>query len=120
MNTLIKKTAHTSRGFTYTYYISREWAGKPAILLLHGWPDHAAMWEGLAVKHLVPAGYGLIIPGCLGYGGSSKPTNPQAYNPVGLTNDFIEILDVEHVEKGDQRRSRLGRRAGSTLLQLSR
>lgn len=99
METLIKKTAHTSRGSTYICYVSRESAGKPTILLLHGWPDHAAMWEDLAVKHLVPAGYGLIIPDCLGYGGSSKPTDHQAYNPVGLTNDFSEILDVEHVEK---------------------
>jgi len=40
MDTLIKKTTHTSRGFTYTYYVSRESAGKPTILLLHGWPDH--------------------------------------------------------------------------------
>jgi soluble epoxide hydrolase/lipid-phosphate phosphatase len=99
MEILIKKTTHTSRGFTYTYFVSRASAGKSTILLLHGWPDHAAMWEDLAVKHLVPAGHGLIIPDCLGYGGSSKPTDPQAYNPVGLTNDFIEILDVENVEK---------------------
>jgi pimeloyl-ACP methyl ester carboxylesterase len=75
MDTLIKKTAHTSRGFTYTYSVSRASAGKSTILLLHGWPDHAAMSEGLAVKHLVPAGYGLIIPDCLGYGDSSKPTD---------------------------------------------
>jgi len=99
MDTLTKKTIQTSRGFTYTYYVSKASKGKPTIFLLHGWPDSAALWEDLATKHVVPAGYGVIIPDCLGYGGSSKPTDVNAYNPVGLTNDFSEILSAEEIEK---------------------
>jgi soluble epoxide hydrolase / lipid-phosphate phosphatase len=57
------------------------------------------MWESLAVKHIVPAGYGVIIPDCLGYGGSSKPTDPQAYNLVGLDNDLTNILDAVGIQK---------------------
>ena len=99
MDTLTKKTLQTSRGFTYTYYVSSALPGKPTLFLLHGWPDSAALWEDLATKHLIPAGYGVIIPDCLGYAGSSKPTDVQAYNPVGVTNDFSEILSAEDIEK---------------------
>jgi soluble epoxide hydrolase/lipid-phosphate phosphatase len=55
--------------------------------------------EDLTTKHLVPAGYGVIVPDCLGYNGSDKPTDPKVYNPIGLTNDFSEILDAEKVGK---------------------
>ena len=99
MDTLRKRTVQVSRGFTYTFYVFPALSGKQTIFLLHGWPDHAEMWEDLAVKYLVPAGYGIIVPDCLGYGGSSKPINPEAYNPVGLTDDFIEILDEERVNE---------------------
>ncbi|KAL6884433.1 Alpha/Beta hydrolase protein [Trichoderma evansii] len=99
MNTLKKKTVTTSRGFSYTYYTSTSLNGKPTILLLHGWPDHAALWEDLATRHLTPQGYGVIIPDCLGHGDTSKPTDPDVFNSVGLTGDFIDILDAEHVEK---------------------
>ncbi|KAE9372744.1 alpha/beta-hydrolase [Stipitochalara longipes BDJ] len=99
MDILTKKTVQTSRGFTYTYYVSPASSGKPTVFLLHGWPDSAALWEDLATKHLIPAGYGVIIPDCLGYGGSSKPTDVNAYNPVGITNDFHEILSAEDIEK---------------------
>lgn len=99
MNTLTEKTVQTTRGFTYTYYVSSAQAGEATIFLIHGWPDSAALWEDLATKHLIPAGYGVIIPDCLGYAGSSKPTDVQAYNPLGLTNDFSEILSAENIEK---------------------
>jgi soluble epoxide hydrolase / lipid-phosphate phosphatase len=99
MDTLTKKTLASSRGFTYTYYLSPARPGKPTVMLLHGWPDSSAMWENLATKHLVPESYGVIIPDCLGYGGSDKPTDPQIYNPEGLTNDFREILNAENIEK---------------------
>lgn len=99
METLTKKTVQTSRGFFYTYYTSISSGGKPTILLLHGWPDHAALWEDLATSYLIPKGYGVIIPDCLGYGDSSKPTDPEVFNSTGLTGDFIDILDAEHVDK---------------------
>ncbi|KAK4065871.1 uncharacterized protein Triagg1_8423 [Trichoderma aggressivum f. europaeum] len=98
MDTLTKKVAKVSRGFSYTYYASTASSGKPTILLLHGWPDHAALWEDLATRYLIPQGYGVIIPDCLGHGDTSKPTDPEVFNSAGLTGDFIEVLDAEHVE----------------------
>lgn len=99
MDTLKKKTVTTSRGFSYTYYTSTPLNGKPTILLLHGWPDHAAVWEDLVTRHLIPQGYGVLIPDCLGHGDTAKPIDSKVFNSVGLTGDFIDILDAEQVEK---------------------
>jgi pimeloyl-ACP methyl ester carboxylesterase len=78
MDTLTKKTITTKRGFEYTYYVSPAAAGKPTLLLHHGFPDQANEWEQLITNHLKPAGYGVIAPDLLGYGGTSKPTDPAA------------------------------------------
>jgi soluble epoxide hydrolase/lipid-phosphate phosphatase len=96
---LIKRTLDTSRGYKYNYYISPAAAHKPTILLLHGWPDSAELWTDLATKYLQPAGYGLVVPDCLGYGDTSKPTDPRAYAWTGMTQDLCEILDAEKVDK---------------------
>ncbi|POS71370.1 hypothetical protein DHEL01_v210238 [Diaporthe helianthi] len=99
MNTLTKKKISTKRGFEYTYFVSSAAAGKPTVLLQHGFPDEAAMWEGFIVNHLRPAGYGVIAPDLLGYGGTSKPTNPAVYKYADLASDIVEIIDAEKVDK---------------------
>lgn len=99
MDTLTKKTITTKRGFEYTYYVSPAASGKPTLLLHHGFPDQAEEWEDLIVKHLKPAGYGVIAPDLLGYGGTSKPTDPAAYKFGGMTADVVEIVDAEKVDK---------------------
>ncbi|EGR51307.1 uncharacterized protein TRIREDRAFT_57045 [Trichoderma reesei QM6a] len=99
MDNLIRKTVKTSRGFLYTYYTSQSSNGKPTAFLLHGWPDHAPLWEDLATNHIIPKGYGVIIPDCLGFGDSSKPTRPEDFHSVGLTGDLRDILDAENVDQ---------------------
>ncbi|KAF1348553.1 Alpha/Beta hydrolase protein [Delphinella strobiligena] len=99
MDTLHKKTLNVSRGLTYTYYTSPAKAQKPILLLCHGFPDCAAEWEDLITTHLVPAGYGVVAPDCLGYAGTSKPTDPSLYKWRLMTADIIEILDAEEVTK---------------------
>ncbi|KAL1858269.1 hypothetical protein Daus18300_010015 [Diaporthe australafricana] len=99
MDTLTKKTITTKRGFEYTYYVSPAAAGKPTLILHHGFPDQAEEWEGLIINHLKPAGYGVIAPDLLGYGGTSKPTDPAAYKFRGMTADVVEILDAEKADK---------------------
>lgn len=95
MDSLSKKTITTKRGFTYTYYVSPAAAGKPTVLLQHGFPDAAGEWEDVITQHLKPAGYGVIAPDLLGYGGTSKPTDPAAYTLGGMTADVVELLDAE-------------------------
>lgn len=97
LSTLTKKTLGVARGFTYTYYALPARDGKPTVVLFHGWPDSARLWSGFINDFLAPAGYGVVAPDCLGYGGTSKPTDPAAYAWSQMTGDAIEILDAEGI-----------------------
>ncbi|OBS16270.1 hypothetical protein FPOA_13063 [Fusarium poae] len=98
LSKLNKKTLEVSRGFTYTYYTSPAAAGKPALILFHGWPDTAKLWAGLINNYIVPNGYGVVALDCLGYGGTSKPTDLEAYAWQHMTADAVEILDAEQLD----------------------
>ncbi|KAH7193997.1 Alpha/Beta hydrolase protein [Fusarium flagelliforme] len=99
LSSLTKKTLEVSRGFTYTYYVSPNKPEKPTIILFHGCPDSAQLWSGLINNYLVPNGYGVVALDCLGYAGTSKPTDLEAYAWQHMTADAIEILDAEKVGK---------------------
>ncbi|KAM0228576.1 hypothetical protein ACHAPO_010654 [Fusarium lateritium] len=99
LSSLTKKTIAVSRGFTYTYYVSHAKADKPTIILFHGWPDSANLWVGLINNYLVPNGYGVVALDCLGYAGTSKPTDLEAYAWQYMAADAIEILDAENLGK---------------------
>jgi soluble epoxide hydrolase / lipid-phosphate phosphatase len=92
MDALEKKTFKVSRGFTYAYYTSPARDGLPTIILFHGWPDCADMWEGVITNYLKPAGYGVIAPDLLGWRGTDKPTDYQSYNLQHMSKDAIDIL----------------------------
>lgn len=113
LSKLTKKTLTVSRNLTYTYYTSPAHPSKPSLLLCHGWPDSAHLWSGLINNYLIPKGYGIIALDCLGYGETSKPTDPQLYSWRDLTADAIEILDAEHLPSAIA----LGHDWGSTLCQ---
>jgi soluble epoxide hydrolase/lipid-phosphate phosphatase len=53
----------------------------------------------LVSNHLLPAGYGVLAPDCLGYSGTSKPTTTSSYNSEGMSADLCEILDAENIPK---------------------
>lgn len=95
MDSLEKKTFKVSRGFTYTYYTSPARESLPSIILFHGWPDAAELWEGVITNYLKPAGYGIVALDCLGYAGTSKPTDYKAYNFQHMSKDAVDILDHE-------------------------
>lgn len=97
LSKLTKKTLAGSRGFTYTYYVAPARNSKPSILLLHGWPDSAQLWSGFINDYLLPNGYGIVAPDLLGFGETSKPTDPKCYSWRDLTADLIEILDAEQL-----------------------
>jgi soluble epoxide hydrolase / lipid-phosphate phosphatase len=98
MELLQRKAAETSRGFTFTYYISNPTSAlpRPTLLLLHGFPDDSQLWENV-VGNLTQ--FRLVVPDLLGYSGTSKPTDPSAYNFADHTKDLVEILDAERIEK---------------------
>ncbi|KAM5343668.1 hypothetical protein ACJ41O_012205 [Fusarium nematophilum] len=99
LSQLARKTLLVSRGFTYTYYTSPAQGSKPTLILFHGWPDTAQLWAGLINNHLVPSGYGIVAVDCLGYGGSSKPTDLSSYAWQHMTADAVEILDAENLSQ---------------------
>ena len=102
MDTFEERSFLTTRSLTYHYYISTSAGGtksgvpKKTLLLLHGWPTSSQLWESL-VPYLLPlrSSYQIVIPDILGFGKSSKPTDPKTYNIRDMTKDMIEVLSHE-------------------------
>ena len=83
------KSIQTQRGHTYSYYLANEQATE-TILFLHGFPSSSQDWAE-QVKFFSAKGYKIIAPDLLGYGGSSKPTDPIEYKLRAIANDVIDI-----------------------------
>ena len=66
--------------------------GRRAIVLCHGWPEHAFSWRH-QVPALVAAGYHVIVPNQRGYGNSSCPEDVAAYDIEHLSGDLVALLD---------------------------
>ena len=90
------KDTVTSRGFKYHYYLSTAQAGKPTLLLLHGFPCLSYEWHH-QIKFFKEKGYGLVVPDMLGYGGTDKPRESSFYVHSLLAKDLLDILDHEKV-----------------------
>ena len=97
MNAYVKKDLRTSRGLSYRYFASTNGdVSKPALLLLHGWPDNAHLWQ-YVIPHLSSLNLRIIAPDLLGYGGTAKLTDLPSYNYRLMAADVIEILDAENI-----------------------
>jgi soluble epoxide hydrolase / lipid-phosphate phosphatase len=92
-----KKTLKVPRGYEYTYYTAPAAANKPTVLLCHGWPDEAHLWTDVVNNHLLPAGYGVVVPDLLGYAGTSKPLERTEYALDQMAADLAAILDAESI-----------------------
>ena len=67
--------------------------GRPALLLLHGYPETHAMWHRLAP--LLAEDFSLVIPDLRGYGDSAKPPSlPDAANQSkrAMAADMAELM----------------------------
>lgn len=78
--------------------VDRGPAGGVPVLMLHGWPDSAWLWRN-QVPQLVDAGFRLLIPDQRGFGGSSRPSDVEAYSMSRLIGDAIAVLDWAGVEQ---------------------
>ncbi|KAG5652058.1 hypothetical protein H0H81_006455 [Sphagnurus paluster] len=92
------RSATTRRGLTYSYYFSAPKAGKPFLLFAHGFPSTSYIWR-YQVDFFKARGFGLIVPDLLGVGGTEKPTNPIHYKLGLMSQDLVDILDVENIEQ---------------------
>ncbi|KAF8984194.1 Alpha/Beta hydrolase protein [Cyathus striatus] len=89
----------TQRGYTYGYYHTpNPNKGRPTVLLLAGFPSTAQDWSS-QYNYLAKHDYGVIAPDMLGYGGTDKPTDADAYRAKPMAQDIVDILDKEGVQK---------------------
>ncbi|THV06216.1 alpha/beta-hydrolase [Dendrothele bispora CBS 962.96] len=87
-----------SRGFKYRYYFTQPRSPiKTFLFFVHGYPSTSYDWYR-QVQFFQEKGYGLIVPDMLGYGGTSKPTDPASYNK-DIARDLIDILDAENIKQ---------------------
>ncbi|KAJ3557328.1 hypothetical protein NM688_g1530 [Phlebia brevispora] len=98
MDTSLYKQTVTSRGIAYNYYTSKAQQGRLTLLFLHGFPSTARDWRSF-VSFFQEKGYGIIAPDMLGYGNTDKPTDPSLYVSSKVSNDLVDILDTEQVDK---------------------
>ena len=78
---------------TRIHALIREHPGKPALLLLHGYPQTHAMWHKVAP--LLAADFSLVVPDLRGYGDSGKPPSlPDASNQSkrAMAQDMAELM----------------------------
>ncbi|EME88767.1 uncharacterized protein MYCFIDRAFT_35544 [Pseudocercospora fijiensis CIRAD86] len=100
MDQLEKKELDTSRGLHYRYFVSplsTPDSSKPTIVLCHGWPDSAELWQ-FVIPQLLQTKCRLLAPDLLGSGGSSKPTDPAAFQIQLMVDDVMEVLKAEGIE----------------------
>ncbi len=92
------KDFNVSRGLNYHYYFSSpQDTAKPYLLFLHGFPSTSYDWR-YQINFFADQGYGLIVPDMLGYGGTAKPLETEAYKSSLITKDIVDILDHEGAE----------------------
>lgn len=73
--------------------------GRPALLLLHGFPQSHVMWHRVA-QALHKAFY-LVMPDLRGYGDSAKPTglpDHSTYSKRAMAQDMVDTMDLLRIK----------------------
>ena len=92
----MSKTTKVPSGTTYQYAHVEPKDNKPYILFLHGFPDSSYSWKN-QVSYFSKLGYGLVVPDLLGYGGTDKPKEVQAYRLRKMGEEVMAILDGHNI-----------------------
>ncbi|MEY9871521.1 pimeloyl-ACP methyl ester carboxylesterase [Streptacidiphilus sp. MAP12-33] len=79
-----------TNGIELRVHEAGEAEGTP-IVLCHGFPELAFSWRH-QVAALADAGHRVIVPDLRGYGGSSRPEDPAAYDVATLCADLVGLL----------------------------
>jgi len=72
----------------------------PPVILLHGFPDDARAWDGVAAR-LASAGHRCIVPYLRGYGPTRflDPDTPRSGEQAALGADLLALLDGLGIER---------------------
>lgn len=100
MENFQQKQLITQRDLKYTYYVSTSSEStdqSPALLFLHGFPDSAHLWVGV-INELGNLPNKIIVPDCLGYAGTDKPTDTNLYAYKDQAEDIADILINENAK----------------------
>ncbi len=76
-----------------TFELLEAGEGDRLVLLLHGFPSHAACWRD-QLPMLADLGYRAWAPSLRGYGKSSRPSRVADYAIENLLNDIAAIIDA--------------------------
>ena len=78
--------------------------GRPVLLLLHGFPEGAFVWDELLAHFAKPenGGYRCIAPNLRGFEKSTAPTDAKAYRPKFLVQDIAALIAIETAQQGGQ------------------
>ena len=101
MEGLSEKTATTSRGLNYRYYISASSPTVkqlPALVFMHGFRASGLCWQYM-LPYLTNLPHRLVFLDMLGYGESSKPRDPASYAYHLMVQDILDIADVEEINQ---------------------
>ena len=79
-------------GIDLSLYSAGPSAGRP-VWLLHGFPECWHSWRQ-QIAPLVAAGYRVLIPEMRGYGQSSAPRDPAAYDVITICADIQAAMDL--------------------------
>jgi pimeloyl-ACP methyl ester carboxylesterase len=88
------KTARTN-GIEMEYF---EQGDGPAVLLLHGFPEHPFSWRK-QVDSIAAAGFRVIVPSQRGYAGTDAPNSVVTYSVKNLVADLTGLLDALGIDK---------------------
>ncbi|KAK2590135.1 hypothetical protein QQS21_012188 [Conoideocrella luteorostrata] len=109
--TPLRNSFTTSKTHTYSYIHIPPATAKPTLFFLHGFPSHIPDWT-YQVSHFSSLGYGILACDLLGFGQSSKPSDPCAYRLKPVSEDLVELLDAVGLDKAVG----VGHDIGATIL----
>ena len=69
--------------------------GAPPVVLLHGYPQTSAMWNGVAP--ILAQSFQVICPDLRGYGRSSKPPTDEVHSPYSkraMAQDIVAMMST--------------------------
>jgi soluble epoxide hydrolase/lipid-phosphate phosphatase len=98
MDSSCYKTYLTSRSLNYHYFYQPGVARLQTLLFLHGFPSTSYDWHH-QVTFFRERGFGVLVPDMLGYGGTAKPEEAEAYVPSLVTQDLVDLLDAEDIKR---------------------
>jgi len=95
----VERRTFTHRGLSLSYLDSApDDSDRPVVLLLHGFPDTARMWDA-QITALHAAGYRCLAPDTVGCGESQVAAKLADYNARTITNDHRALLDHLNINR---------------------